>query len=119
MLTTPHLIAEHREIKRIPNALKKYGKQLNIKNIPTNFKMGEGHVRFFYNKGKYTFDRYIELYVECRRRGIKATDFSGAWDVYKDRVELFNNYSPTLEDTVVIKKILIERDPVYKDLFIL
>ena len=47
-LTSKHLIAEHREIKRIPNCVGK-GKY-NMDNIPDKFKLGTGHVKFFYNK---------------------------------------------------------------------
>ena len=50
-LNTKMLIAEHREIIRIPNLIKK-GKY-NIKGVPEHFKLGAGHVSFFYNKLKY------------------------------------------------------------------
>ena len=43
-----HLLAEHREIKRIPNCIKK-GRYKMI-GIPDKFKLGTGHVKFFYNK---------------------------------------------------------------------
>ena len=47
-LTNKHLIAEHREIKRIPNCIAK-GKY-KMEGIPDKFKLGTGHVKFFYNK---------------------------------------------------------------------
>lgn len=117
-LTDKHLLAEHREIKRIPNALSKFGNSLNIKNLPKQFKMGEGHVRFFYDKGKYTFLRYIGLHQECRNRGFNVTDFSEAWNVYnKDFVHLFNEYIPTEQDKQLIIDRLIEKDNKYKQIF--
>ena len=50
-LVNQHLIAEHREIKRIPNCIAK-GKY-NMDGIPDKFKLGTGHVKFFYNKLLY------------------------------------------------------------------
>ena len=50
-LTNKHLIAEHREIKRIPNVISK-GKY-NLKSIPPEFTLGKGHVSFFYDKLQY------------------------------------------------------------------
>lgn len=47
-LCDQHLLAEHRELTRIPNAVAK-GK-FHLKGQPTEYKLGEGHVRFFFNK---------------------------------------------------------------------
>lgn len=44
-LNTKHLIAEHREIKRVPNLIKKG--RLKSSNIPSNFTLGAGHIKFF------------------------------------------------------------------------
>ena len=59
-LTDKHLLAEHREIKRIPNCIAK-GKY-NMDGIPDRFKLGKGHVKFFYNMNDYKptkEDRFI------------------------------------------------------------
>lgn len=77
-LCRQHLLAELREIKRIPNTLEK----ANLKNLPTKFCLGTGHVRFFYDKGRYTFRRYQELFIEAVSRGYNVTYFGDAWDVY-------------------------------------
>ena len=47
-LCDQHLLAEHRELTRIPNAVAK-GKY-HLKGQPAEYKLGEGHVRFFFNK---------------------------------------------------------------------
>jgi hypothetical protein len=39
------LLAEHREITRIPNAVR--SGRASIRNIPSRFTLGTGHVRFF------------------------------------------------------------------------
>ena len=61
-LTDQHLIAEHREIKRIPNCVAK-GKY-NMEGIPDKFKLGTGHVKFFYNKLLYLKFRYAKPPIE-------------------------------------------------------
>jgi deoxyribonuclease (pyrimidine dimer) len=62
-----HLMAEHREIKRIPNCIKK-GK-FNMKGQPQEFTLGTGHVKFFYDKLLYLRKRYIQLYNRCKALG--------------------------------------------------
>jgi deoxyribonuclease (pyrimidine dimer) len=57
-LTDEHLLAEHREIKRLPYAYKKRietGK--GFKDIPKEFTLGTGHVLFFINKNKFKIYR--------------------------------------------------------------
>lgn len=72
------LIAEHREIKRIPNAIKS-GKAV-VKDIPTRFTLGTGHVKFFYDKLSYLKARYESLHAECLERGFDVQDFTDAFD---------------------------------------
>lgn len=99
-LTTKHLIAEHRELKRIPNNVSK-GK-FNIKSIPNKFTLGKGHVAFFYNKLGYLKNRYEELYQECRRREFKVTYYGNAWDGIPNH--LMSDYLPILNDINIIKE---------------
>ena len=61
-LTGRHLLAEHREIKRIPNCVSKG--RYNTDNIPDKFKLGTGHVKFFCNKLLYLKNRYLKIYEE-------------------------------------------------------
>ena len=61
-----HLIAEHREIKRIPNLVNRG--RYSLDNQPKSFKLGTGHVKFFYDKLLYLKRRYDALYNECRKR---------------------------------------------------
>lgn len=60
--------AEYREITRIPAYIKK---AVN-KEIPEQYTLGKGHVRFFYNKGKYLQKRTEELYHKCKSLGINV-----------------------------------------------
>ena len=81
-LSRQHLIAEHREIKRIPNVVAKLYSQdkLDLSNIPNSFRLGEGHVRFFYDKCGYLLKRYKQIYKECRLRKYNVTNFASAWE---------------------------------------
>ena len=99
-LTGKHLIAEHREIKRIPNCIAK-GKY-NMDGIPGRFKLGTGHVKFFYNKLKYLKKRYVMLYIECLRRGYKVQNYLDAWNNIPK--ELMGDYKPTKRDISIIKE---------------
>jgi deoxyribonuclease (pyrimidine dimer) len=97
-LNSKHLIAEHREIKRIPNMVAS-GKA-KLTNIPEQFTLGKGHVCFFYNKLGYLKERYIELHLECLKRGYNVTNYISAWDNISP--DLMGLYSPTKEDTQLI-----------------
>lgn len=95
------LLAEHREITRIPNAVKT-GRAILI-DIPPNFTLGAGHVKFFYNKLGYLKDRYAALYYECVARGFQVTDKGDSFDgIDKD---LLGQYQETSFD----RQLLIER----------
>ena len=109
-LTREHLIAEHREIKRIPNDVKKAlnkGKGVNFKGQPDKFKLGTGHVKFFYDKLLYLKHRYENIYNECISRGYNMTYFGDAWsDIPK---EFMNDYKPTNEDREIVEERIRER----------
>lgn len=104
-LTTKHLIAEHREIKRIPNTVAS-GKAL-IKNIPDSFRLGTGHVKFFYDKLGYLLARYKELYAECIKRGFNVQDYSGSWNNVPS--EFMGDYVPTENEKLLIEKRIYEK----------
>ena len=106
-LINQHLIAEHREIKRIPNCIAK-GKY-NMDGIPDKFKLGTGHVKFFYNKLLYLKNRYTSLYNECIKRGFNVQNYIGAWDNVPQ--ELMNDYKVEPNDIIIIKKRIDERRP--------
>jgi hypothetical protein len=93
-----HLLAEHREIKRIPNNIQKGKYSMN--GIPNEFTLGKGHCKFFYDKLGYLQKRYESLYYECLRRGYNVTYYGNAWDNIPS--ELMNDYQPTSRDKDII-----------------
>lgn len=104
-LTTRHLIAEHREIKRIPNMVAS-GKA-KIENIPNKFTLGKGHVKFFYDKLLFLKNRYEQLYNEGIRRGYNLTYFGNSWNECPDH--LMNDYHPTKNDIKIIQQRINDR----------
>lgn len=109
-LTREHLIAEHREIKRVPNKIKKRleeGKEINFDGQPEKFKLGTGHEKFFYDKLLYLKKRYERIYEECIRRGYNMTYFGESWDDIPDKY--MNDYEPTDEDRRIVRERIKER----------
>ena len=92
------LLAEHREIKRIPNMVR-LGRT-NMQNIPTQFTLGTGHVKFFYNKLGYIKKRYIEIYLECISRSLNVTYYGDSFDGIPEN--LMNDYEETLNDRLIL-----------------
>jgi len=81
LLTDEHLLAEHREIKRIPSLFKKRLESSKFDDIPKVFSLGSGHVKFFLDKGDYTCGRYEELRYECINRNFTVTDYFDNWKI--------------------------------------
>jgi len=96
------LLAEHREIVRIPNAVRS-GRAVLEGKIPKDFTLGTGHVRFFYDKIGYLLTRYLEIFLECEDRDFNVTWMGGAFREIPDKQ--MNNWSPTTE----ARRLIIER----------
>lgn len=90
-LCDQHLLAEHRELTRIPNAVAK-GK-FHLQGQPRDYKLGEGHVRFFFNKLAFLKRRYDELHFECQARGFNV-QYIWPENLPQD-TELWSDYQPT------------------------
>ena len=103
-LTTQHLLAEHREIKRIPNQVR--SGRVKVKHIDT-FCLGKGHVHFFTDRLGYLLNRYKDIHQECLRRGFKVEDYSSAWNDIPS--ELMQDYTPTIQDKILIENRINER----------
>jgi len=107
-LSDKHLLAEHREIKRIPNMIAS-GKAV-IKNIPDEFCLGKGHVKFFYNKILYLHLRYTSINMECQRRGFNIQSYAEAFiNCASMKPHLYNDWDATTNATHLIKQRIIER----------
>lgn len=94
-LTDQHLIAELKELPRIFTAVnKRIEKGISFNDIPSEFTLGTGHCKFFYNKLKFLHIRFITLTTEYKIRFEK--DWQFGIDL-KDVNHLYNDYIPTTE----------------------
>lgn len=104
-LVDRHLLAEAREIKRIPNVVSRG--RYNLKNTPKEFTLGKGHVAFFYNKLLYLKNRYEDIYKECKLRNFNVSYWGDSWDNVPPH--LMNDYIPTKRDENIIRQRIEER----------
>ena len=113
-LTDQHLMAEWREIKMVPAALRRSLRtqtvQTVFKKIPKDFTLNKGHVTFFYNKIDYLKDRYKALTKELfvRKFNIADRDIS---EIFDDNIPLVfkGNWSPTETDLAIIRQRIEEK----------
>lgn len=85
-LCDQHLLAEYREITRIDKTARLPKPK---ERFPTEYILGAGHVKFFYNKGLYLQLRTQSLFDECKKRG-----FNVQFKQYQTVKHLKNDYHP-------------------------
>ena len=101
------LVAEYREIFMVGSSLQRSLKSPNwIKtkdSLPKEFTLNKGHVKFFYNKGKYLYNRYLDLVEEMKNRGMSPDPLRkfkrGQWPD-----ELFQDWIPNDRDLLIIRE---------------
>ena len=106
-LTDEHLLAEHREIKRLPSCLQKAILSGSINNIPNKFCLCKGHILFFLNKMLFVFNRYKEIYNECLNRHFNVSDYSS--NFLNIDVCYNNDYIPNSNDKQLLQQRIIDR----------
>lgn len=105
-----HLVAEYRELPMVGSALQRSLKspKWNVKSIPTKFTLNTGHVKFFYDKGQFLYNRYQELIAEMHRRGMNP-DPSRVFKREQWPDELFNDWSPDDTARAIIRERIQEK----------
>lgn len=71
-LCDQHLLAEFRELTRIPNGILSGKLKPYYRDAPKEYTLGKGHVKFFVDKLAWLSTRYSEIYYECLRRKFKV-----------------------------------------------
>jgi len=114
-LTDQHLIAELKEINQLAGQFKKSlnGKH-GIFGIPESFRLGKGHVKFFYDKGLYLHKRFNDIRSEAIIRGFDViAEFNNTFPY-----EYYNDWEPNSEDvSIVVERItqrILEKNNYYK-----
>ena len=104
-LSTKHLIAEYREITRLPKNLKqslnRKTKPFSLEEIPKDYVLGKGHVKFFFNKMQFLKNRFESLVDEMLRRGYNPTYKDSS--IFNCDEQFMNDYTPT-ENALKINK---------------
>lgn len=116
-LADQHLFAEWREIKMVPRSLARSlqarGTQGVLRVVPPTFRLNEGHVCFFYDKGHYLQRRYAALTRELLDRGIHDFDRTAKLDklgIYGTLPLAFcSDYEPTEDALAIVRDRLAVR----------
>lgn len=99
-LSRQHLIAEYREITRLPGnlraSLSRKSKPFSMSEIPSQYVLGKGHVKHFFDKMQYLEQRFTQLTTEMLRRGYNPS-FTDTSIFQNCPIEFYNNYEPTAE----------------------
>ena len=90
-LSDYHLRAEYKELPRIFNLARHT-------DIPDSYRLGKGHVLFFYDKLGYLVKRQHRLIEEMLQRGMRPK-YLKPWELIFDKdIELCNDWNPRTED---------------------
>jgi deoxyribonuclease (pyrimidine dimer) len=104
-----HLVAEYRELPRVFKAAKKwFDKGGNPDLIPAKYKMGEGHVKFFYNKLLFCTIRHEHLFDEMVRRGYKP-QYVATSLLKQFPATLYGDWVPSESETEISRTRISER----------
>lgn len=111
-LSRLHLVAEYREISRLPKnlriSLQRKGKPFKLTEIPSQYTLGTGHVKFFYDKMLFLQNRFKALVDEMLARGYNPT-FRDETIFIPENKEFYNDYTPTNEAIEINKQRIKER----------
>lgn len=104
-LVDAHLIAEYRELPRIFTLAKE------VDDIPDTYRLGTGHMKFFYNKLGFLFNRQFDIWVEMLDRGFNPSFPPSTLlsNFYEDKLKLWNYWTPSEEDIALSRSRVEER----------
>ena len=112
-LCNQHLMAEHREMPRLVGNLTaslNRAKPFCLSEIPSQYKLGAGHVKFFYDKFAYLHKRHIEITKELLRRGYNLTQTNS--DIFATVASnWYNDWKPTELDMELNRQRISDRMP--------
>lgn len=109
-LSKSHLVSEYREIMRLPGnlatSLNRKSKPFTKSEISSEYLLGPGHVKFFFDKMLFLEKRFISLVNEMINRGY-SPKFTDASIFQNCDVSYYNDYHPT-EQAIQINKFRIK-----------
>lgn len=101
-----HLVAEYREIFMVPGSLKKtLASKIGFQQskVPLRFTLNKGHVYFFFDKGLYLKNRYDEIIIEMKKRGM-SPDPLRLFPSHIFPTKLFNDWTPSIEEQQIVRE---------------
>lgn len=118
-LCDQHLFAEWRELTRIPNGIISGKLKIVIEDIPKEYTVrtqdrpegGKGHMKFFYNKMEFLYNRYRSILKELEERDIPQNNnwkYSNKDTTFKN---FWNDYVPSEKEMNLNRKRILERMP--------
>lgn len=114
-LCQQHLVAEYRELPRIFGAVRKAierGERPNDERNPPTYRLGKGHVRFFYPRLQYLADRQADIVREMKERGITVNFEAPTRAQYDDiQDEWFGDWTPDADAIAINIARINERMP--------
>ena len=112
-LCDKHLMAEYRELIRIPNAVYSGKMKTWYKDAPSIYTLGTGHVKFFVDKILWLLNRHQDLFDELRYRGFNVTEMQidSQMAMFFKKNKLFNEYQPTKEEVNLNISRILDRMP--------
>ena len=101
-----HLIAEQVELLMITGMLRR-NKFIHKMSIPSKFKLGTGHMTFWFDKLLYLQRRLSAVKIEINRRKFKVMERDIILDGFPEKY--INEWSPTLEDSLIVRQRIGEK----------
>ena len=109
------------ETRILEKVVARIEKKKSFSDIPPSFRLGIGHVRFFYNKCEYIFERYLLMRAEYMLRYGKPYSIDHLY-LNQNRVDLicnltpnlYQNYKPLKNDVRLVLDRIYERSKGYK-----
>lgn len=102
-LCDQHLLAEFRELPRIPNGVFSGRLKTDYSDRAPDYVLGTGHIKFFTNKLRFLYYRYDDLYAECKARGFNVVYIFPVAELKRrlsywrtERRKPFLDYEPTV-----------------------
>jgi deoxyribonuclease (pyrimidine dimer) len=95
-LADQHLLAEYRELPRVFDLALRWMERTDcdVEALPGTYRLGKGHVMFFYDKLDWCSARLQAIIEECLRRGFDIQHT----EVPEPRPDLCSGWNPTEVD---------------------
>lgn len=107
-LADQHLMAEYRELPRVFGAVReRIAKGQGFSDVPKDFRLGAGHVKFFYDKIGFLFLRQNAIIEELLKRGFQIQNTHV--NVADIPLCLMNDFTPSEADIALSQARLDEK----------